>query len=73
MPDEIVDTARKAFDAGYRTLVLQSGEDFRCTRDKISWIIREIKIIGDIAITLSIGERSSEDYKQWKKDGAEGT
>lgn len=71
MPDEIIDTAREAFNAGYRTLVLQSGEDLWYTRDKISWLIREIKTIGDIAITLSVGERSSEDYKQWKKDGAD--
>jgi len=70
-PQEIIDTAAKAYEAGYKTLVLQSGEDLWYTREKISWIIKGIKSIGDIAITLSIGEREYEDYKQWKKDGAD--
>ncbi|WP_213975305.1 [FeFe] hydrogenase H-cluster radical SAM maturase HydE [Tepidanaerobacter acetatoxydans] len=70
-PQEIIDTAAKAYEAGYKTLVLQSGEDVWYTREKISWIIKGIKSIGDIAITLSIGEREYEDYKQWKKDGAD--
>lgn len=70
-PKEIVETAKEAYDAGYRTLVLQSGEDLWYTREKISEIIKGIKSIGDIAITLSIGERDYEDYKQWSKDGAD--
>lgn len=60
-PTEIINTAREAFNVGYKTLVLQSGEDFWYTRDMISWIIREIKAFGDIAITLSVGERPFED------------
>lgn len=71
MPDEIIQTAKTAYDAGYKTLVLQSGEDPWYTREKISYIIKKIKELGDIAITLSVGERDFEDYKQWKRDGAD--
>ncbi|EOD00549.1 [FeFe] hydrogenase H-cluster radical SAM maturase HydE [Caldisalinibacter kiritimatiensis] len=69
--DEIVEYAEKAYKNGYKTVVLQSGEDLWYTRDKISYIIRKIKEIGDIAITLSVGERDYEDYKQWRLDGAD--
>ncbi|EYE88227.1 biotin synthase [Fervidicella metallireducens AeB] len=70
-PDEIVENTREAFEAGYKTIVLQSGEDMWYTREKISYIIRNIKKIGDIAITLSVGERDFDDYRQWKEDGAD--
>ena len=70
-PDEIIEVAKKAYDAGYKTIVLQSGEDLWYSKEKISYIIREIKAIGDLAITLSVGERAYEDYRQWKEDGAD--
>ncbi|KDR94848.1 biotin synthase [Peptoclostridium litorale DSM 5388] len=70
-PNEIVQNVKEAHDAGYKTVVLQSGEDSYYTREIISDIIRDIKKIGDIAITLSVGERDYEDYAQWKKDGAD--
>lgn len=70
-PEEIIEYAKKAYEAGYKTMVLQSGEDPWYDRGKISYIIREIKKLGDIAITLSVGEREYDDYKQWKLDGAD--
>lgn len=70
-PEEIIEYAKKAYEAGYKTMVLQSGEDPWYDREKISYIIREIKKLGDIAITLSVGEREYDDYKQWKLDGAD--
>ncbi|MDD4570103.1 MAG: [FeFe] hydrogenase H-cluster radical SAM maturase HydE, partial [Tepidanaerobacteraceae bacterium] len=70
-PQEIIDVAKEAWDVGYRTIVLQSGEDLWYTREKISFIIKGIKTIGDIAVTLSVGERDYEDYGQWKEDGAD--
>ena len=33
--------------------------------------MKKIKQLGDIAITLSIGEREYQEYAQWKKDGAD--
>ncbi|SKC81084.1 [FeFe] hydrogenase H-cluster radical SAM maturase HydE [Maledivibacter halophilus] len=70
-PEEIIEYAKRAYEAGYKTMVLQSGEDPWYDRGKISYIIREIKKLGDIAITLSVGEREYDDYKQWKLDGAD--
>ena len=69
--DEITKIAKKAVSVGYKSIVLQSGEDFNYDADKVSKIIREIKKLGDVAITLSIGERTLEEYHQWKKDGAD--
>lgn len=69
--DEIEETAKEAYKAGYKTLVLQSGEDPWYTEDIINEIIRRIKAIDDIAITLSIGERSYEEYKSFKNAGAD--
>lgn len=70
-PEEIIQTAKEAHDVGYKTIVLQSGEDFWYTREKLSYIVKGIKALGDIAVTLSVGERDYEDYKQWKQDGAD--
>lgn len=69
--DEIVEYAKQAYTIGYKTIVLQSGEDLWYSREKISYIIKEIKKLGTIAITLSVGERDYETYKQWKTDGAD--
>lgn len=69
--DEIIETAQKAYKTGYRTIVLQSGEDSFYTQDRITKLITEIKKIGDIAITLSIGERKNEEYQEWFKSGAD--
>lgn len=69
--EEIVENAKEAIEAGYRTLVLQSGEDLWYTREMICTIVKEIKKIDDVAITLSMGERSYEDYKAFKEVGAD--
>lgn len=70
-PKEILKIAEEAIAAGYKTIILQSGEDPFYDTDKVSHIIREIKKLGDISLTLSIGEYSYEAYRQWKKDGAD--
>ncbi len=70
-PEKITEIAREAVSAGYKSIVLQSGEDSYYDADKISKIIRQIKELGNIAVTLSVGERSFEEYSQWKKDGAD--
>ncbi len=69
-PDEIVSTAKTAVGAGYKTIVLQSGEDAFFTRDIMCKIIENIKKLGP-AVTLSIGERSKDDYKAFKDAGAD--
>lgn len=69
-PEDIVLYAKKAADMGYKTIVLQSGEDDYFTQDVLCEIIREIKEF-DVAVTLSVGERSLEDYKAFKEAGAD--
>jgi len=69
--EEIIDNAKEAYEAGYKTLVLQGGEDLWYTEEKIKDIIKGIKAIGDIAITLSVGERTYEEYKAWREAGAD--
>lgn len=69
--DEIVNIAKTGVARGFKTVVLQGGEDLYFTRDMLCEIINRIKSIADIAITLSVGERSSEDYKAFKQAGAD--
>lgn len=70
LPDEIIDLAKKAVDYGYKTIVMQSGEDDFYTLDKMKYIISNIKKL-DVAITLSIGEKTFEEYKAYRKVGAD--
>lgn len=69
-PDDIIFYAQKAVDMGYKTIVLQSGEDEYYSRELLCKIIKEIKTL-DVALTLSIGERSFDDYKAFKDCGAD--
>jgi len=68
--DEVVSYAKNAVDMGYKTIVLQSGEDEYFSTDKMVEIIKGIKQY-DVALTLSIGERTFEDYKTFKEAGAD--
>lgn len=70
LKDEIIEIVKHASDMGYKTIVLQSGEDGYYTTDKMVEIIKSIKEF-DVALTLSIGERSYEDYKAFKDAGAD--
>lgn len=69
-PDDIVLYAKKAVEMGYRTVVLQSGEDKFYTKDILCDVIKRIKNL-DVALTLSIGERSFDEYKAFKDAGAD--
>lgn len=69
-PEELIDTARKAAAIGFKTLVLQSGEDLFYTRSIMCHIISEIKKL-DVAVTLSMGERSKQDYQAFREAGAD--
>lgn len=69
--DEILSIAKHGVDIGFKTIVLQGGEDSYFTKDLMCEIISEIKSLGDVALTLSIGERSFEDYKAFKDAGAD--
>lgn len=69
-PDDIIFYAQKAVDMGYKTIVLQSGEDEYYSREILCRIIKGIKTL-DVVLTLSIGERSFDDYKAFKDCGAD--
>ncbi len=69
-PEEIISRAKQAWDAGYRTIVLQSGEDPFYTPALLGEMVTEIKKTG-IAITLSCGEMSPEEYRYLKQCGAD--
>ena len=70
LKDEIVKIVKHASDMGYKTIVLQSGEDGYYTTDKMTETIKAVKEF-DVALTLSIGERTYEDYKAFKQAGAD--
>lgn len=69
-PEELIDTAHKAADMGFKTLVMQSGEDMYFSQKVMCGIIEKVKKF-DVALTLSIGERSYEDYKAFREAGAD--
>src|SRR6056297_496966 len=69
-PDEIINLGIYAGKIGYKTIVLQSGED-NYAADKIKYIIKKLKKRADVALTLSLGERDYQEYKLWKEAGAD--
>lgn len=71
-PEEILECCTTGYGLGYRTFVLQSGEDPFYTDDLLSHIISSIKEhFPDCAVTLSIGERSYDSYKRLFDAGAD--
>lgn len=68
--DEILDFAKKAVSYGYKTLVLQGGEDDYFTKERMVNIVKEIKKLG-VALTLSLGEKTYDEYKAFKEAGAD--
>jgi len=69
-PEQIIEFAQKACGYGYKTVVLQSGEDPYYTAEKMQYILSEIKKL-DMAITLSTGEKTLDEYKAYKEAGAD--
>ena len=68
--EQLIKTAKQAVSYGYKTIVLQSGEDLWFEADKMCQIIREIKKL-DVAVTLSIGEKTREEYAAYRAAGAD--
>ena len=70
--EDILLCAKQGYKLGFRTFVLQGGEDPFYSDEILINIIKEIKLnYPDCAITLSIGERSFDSYKRFKKAGAD--
>jgi len=69
---EILECCEKGYAAGFRTFVLQGGEDMYFTDLRLCRIISKIKEkYPDCAVTLSIGERSKQSYKNLFDAGAD--
>ena len=68
--EEILGCAREAMALGYKTVVLQSGEDYGLSRSFVSEVVRAIKSETGLAVTLSLGERPEEDLAKWRAAGA---
>ena len=70
--DEILSCCEEGYRLGYRTFVLQGGEDGWWTDEKITALVRRIRAqYPDCAITLSIGEKSREAYQAFFDAGAD--
>ena len=70
--DEIMQCCDEGYELGFRTFVLQGGEDGFFTRDKVCQIISSIKEkYADCAVTLSIGEWDRASYQAFFDAGAD--
>ena len=69
---QIMECVHKGYELGFRTFVLQGGEDMALSDDWYEGLIKEIKTYyTDCAVTLSIGERTKESYKRLYDAGAD--
>ena len=70
--EQIMECCQMGYELGFRTFVLQGGEDPYFTDDRICEIIKNIKNrYEDCAITLSIGEKSRASYERYFEAGAD--
>ena len=70
--EEILECCREGWDLGFRTFVLQGGEDPYYTKERITDLVRAIKAQHpECAVTLSVGEWDRAAYAEWKAAGAD--
>jgi len=71
-PEEILECCREGYTLGFRTFVLQGGEDGAFDDDLLCSLVRDIKNrYSDCAVTLSLGERTRESYERLRNAGAD--
>lgn len=71
-PEEILECCQEGYENGFRTFVLQGGEDGWFNDERMCEIVSRIKAdYPDCAVTLSLGERSRESYERLKNAGAD--
>lgn len=69
---EILACCENGHALGFKTFVLQGGEDVYYTDERLEYLIREIKArFPDCALTLSVGEREKESYRRLREAGAD--
>ena len=70
--DDILQCCEQGYRLGFRTFVLQGGEDVHFSDERLEEIVKAIRNrYPDCAITLSVGERSYESYKRLYDAGAD--
>ena len=70
--EQILGCCEAGYDLGFRTFVLQGGEDPWFTRERITQLVRAIKgRFPDCALTLSVGAEARETYQEWFDAGAD--
>ncbi len=67
---EILEVVDYLHAMGIKTVILQSGEDLSWTVERLCGLIKEIKAKTGMRITLSIGERTREEYETLRDAGA---
>lgn len=71
-PEEIVESCKKAYQIGFRSFVLQGGEEKIGLTSRMAAILAQLKRdCPEAALTLSIGEHSPELYEEWYRAGAD--
>jgi len=69
---EILAAGHHGYELGFRTVVLQGGEDPGFGDDDLARVVEKLKAAHpDCAVTLSCGERPFETYRRWKEAGAD--
>ena len=69
---QILPCAAAGYALGFRTIVLQGGEDPYFTDERLVSIVRALKQAHpDCAVTLSVGERSPDSYRALREAGAD--
>lgn len=70
--EDILSACEEGYELGFRTFVLQGGEDGYFTDERLTSLLRAIKETHpDCAVTLSLGERSRESYQNLYDAGAD--
>lgn len=70
--EQILDCCRQGHELGFRTFVMQGGEDGWFTDDVVCDIVRTVKsTYPDCAVTLSLGERGRESFARLRDAGAD--
>ncbi len=68
--DDILKCCELGYEEGIRTFVMQGGEDAFFTQDMFCDIVKTIKeTYPECAVTLSVGEKTKEEYESYKKAG----
>ena len=71
-PEQILECCEHGYQLGFRTFVMQGGEDGWFTDERLETLLLEMKSRWpDCAVTLSVGEKSEASYFRLRKAGAD--